>query len=209
MRTTTWATPPNWSSEHYHVSREEQDAYSLESHRRALAAMKEGRFDAEIVAVEVPGRKGETVTVATRRRAARRYHHRGAAPAQAGLQEGRHRHRRQRPRRQRRRRRVRGDLGPQGRRTGLAAAVPHLCPGHQRPRTQVGDDGPGRGDAHALEEDRVDARRRRPLRDQRGLRGAGGGRGERAWTRASIASTSTAARWRWAIPSAPAARASW
>src|SRR5205807_6724664 len=34
-------------------SREALDAYSLESHRRAIAAIDEGRFDNEVVAVEV------------------------------------------------------------------------------------------------------------------------------------------------------------
>ncbi len=43
------------------VSREQQDAFSVESYRRAQAAINEGRFDAEIVAVTVPGRKGDTV----------------------------------------------------------------------------------------------------------------------------------------------------
>jgi len=37
----------------YEIRREEQDALALESHRRAVAAQREGRFDAEIVAVEV------------------------------------------------------------------------------------------------------------------------------------------------------------
>lgn len=51
-------------SEKYHFGRDEQDAYAIESHRRAIAAMKEGRFDAEIIPVEVPGRKGETTVIA-------------------------------------------------------------------------------------------------------------------------------------------------
>jgi acetyl-CoA C-acetyltransferase len=45
------------------VSREDQDAYALESHRRAIAAIDEGRFDAEIVPVNVHGKKGETTVV--------------------------------------------------------------------------------------------------------------------------------------------------
>ena len=45
------------------VSREEQDAFAAESQRRAAAAQEAGRFDAEIVPVTVPGRKGETVAV--------------------------------------------------------------------------------------------------------------------------------------------------
>jgi acetyl-CoA C-acetyltransferase len=43
----------------YRVSRQQQDAYALESHRRAVAAIKEGRFDDEILPVTVPQKKGE------------------------------------------------------------------------------------------------------------------------------------------------------
>jgi acetyl-CoA C-acetyltransferase len=42
----------------YGISREEQDAYALESHRRASAAHKAGHFQAQIVPVEVKTRKG-------------------------------------------------------------------------------------------------------------------------------------------------------
>jgi len=45
------------------VSREEQDAFALESHRRWAAAHEAGRFADEVVPVEVPGAKrGETMT---------------------------------------------------------------------------------------------------------------------------------------------------
>jgi acetyl-CoA C-acetyltransferase len=47
----------------YKVSREAQDEYAKESFRRALAAQKEGLFDAEIVPVAVPQRKGDPVMV--------------------------------------------------------------------------------------------------------------------------------------------------
>ena len=50
-------------AERYEVSREDQDAFALESHRRAVAAAEAGRFDDEIVTVDVPQRKGEPVTV--------------------------------------------------------------------------------------------------------------------------------------------------
>jgi acetyl-CoA acetyltransferase family protein len=40
-------------AERWGLSREELDAYSYESHRRALAAIEEGRFDREVVPVEV------------------------------------------------------------------------------------------------------------------------------------------------------------
>jgi 3-oxoadipyl-CoA thiolase len=45
------------------VSREEQDAFALESHRRAVAARDEGRFKDEIVPIAVPQRKGDAVVV--------------------------------------------------------------------------------------------------------------------------------------------------
>ena len=50
-------------AERYEVSREDQDAFALESHRRAVAAAEAGRFDDEIVTVDVPQPKGEPVTV--------------------------------------------------------------------------------------------------------------------------------------------------
>jgi acetyl-CoA acetyltransferase family protein len=47
----------------YGVSREDQDAFALESHRRAVAAHEAGRFDEEIVTIDVPQPKGEPITV--------------------------------------------------------------------------------------------------------------------------------------------------
>ena len=52
-------------AEKHSISREEQDRYALESHRRAAAAWSEGRFLAEVVPVEAPGKKG-AVTVFAR-----------------------------------------------------------------------------------------------------------------------------------------------
>jgi acetyl-CoA C-acetyltransferase len=49
----------------YAFTREEQDAFSLESYRRAQAASKEGLFADEIVPVEVPSKKGAPVVVDT------------------------------------------------------------------------------------------------------------------------------------------------
>ncbi|HXN55594.1 MAG TPA: acetyl-CoA C-acyltransferase, partial [Myxococcales bacterium] len=45
----------------YEVSREDQDAFALRSHQRAVAAQKSGRLAEEIVPVDVPQRKGEAV----------------------------------------------------------------------------------------------------------------------------------------------------
>jgi acetyl-CoA C-acetyltransferase len=48
-------------SERFHVSREEQDEYALNSHRKASAAIKSGKFRDEIVPVEIKQRKGPPV----------------------------------------------------------------------------------------------------------------------------------------------------
>ena len=45
------------------ISREEQDAYALRSHQRAVAAQQTGRFAEEIVPVPIPQKKGEAVLV--------------------------------------------------------------------------------------------------------------------------------------------------
>ncbi len=45
----------------YHVSREEQDRYAVESHRRAAHAQREGWFKDEILPVSVPQKKGPPV----------------------------------------------------------------------------------------------------------------------------------------------------
>jgi acetyl-CoA C-acetyltransferase len=47
------------------VSRERQDAFSALSHERAAAAIKDGKFAEEIVAVNVPQRKGDPIVVDT------------------------------------------------------------------------------------------------------------------------------------------------
>jgi acetyl-CoA C-acetyltransferase len=49
----------------YAVGREDQDRYAAESYRRALAAVRDGRFTDEIVPVPVPQRKGPPVAFAT------------------------------------------------------------------------------------------------------------------------------------------------
>ena len=47
------------------MSREDQDAFAANSHERASAAIKAGRFSEETVAVEVPQRKGDPIVVDT------------------------------------------------------------------------------------------------------------------------------------------------
>ncbi|MEP7232383.1 MAG: acetyl-CoA C-acyltransferase [Ginsengibacter sp.] len=44
-----------------HISRQDQDAFAIESYKRSQAAVKEGKFTNEIVGVEIPQRKGEPI----------------------------------------------------------------------------------------------------------------------------------------------------
>src|SRR5688572_12986220 len=46
------------------ISREEQDAFAIESYKRSQAAWESGKFAAEVVPVEIPSKKGDAVVVA-------------------------------------------------------------------------------------------------------------------------------------------------
>jgi acetyl-CoA C-acetyltransferase len=48
----------------YNISREEQDNYAIESYNRSAQAWASGKFDAEVVPVEVPQRRGEPIVIA-------------------------------------------------------------------------------------------------------------------------------------------------
>jgi acetyl-CoA C-acetyltransferase len=50
-------------SETFHVTREEQDCYAVESHRRAAQATRDGSFKDEIFPVVIPQKKGDPVVV--------------------------------------------------------------------------------------------------------------------------------------------------
>ena len=50
-------------NDEYGISRQAQDEWSAMSHERAVEAWKDGRFDGEVVSVEVPQRKGDPVLV--------------------------------------------------------------------------------------------------------------------------------------------------
>ncbi len=68
-----WDPFENWGmgsaaefiGEEYEVTREAMDRFALESHQKAVAAQKAGKFNGEITAVEVTGRKGEVNIVET------------------------------------------------------------------------------------------------------------------------------------------------
>ncbi len=48
-------------AQEYGITRQAQDEWALSSHRKALAAIEAGKFQAETIAVEVPQRKGDPV----------------------------------------------------------------------------------------------------------------------------------------------------
>lgn len=50
-----------WLAEERGISREEQDAFAAESHNKAEAAVKEGKFRDEVVPIQVKGKKGELI----------------------------------------------------------------------------------------------------------------------------------------------------
>ncbi|UQT61421.1 thiolase family protein [Streptomyces durmitorensis] len=60
-----WTVPLGESAElvadKHRITREQQDAYALASHRKAAQAQKDGLFDAEIAPVALPQRKGDPV----------------------------------------------------------------------------------------------------------------------------------------------------
>jgi len=47
----------------YSISKEDQNNFAIESYTRALKSIEDGKFDQEIIPVEVPGRKGAVTTV--------------------------------------------------------------------------------------------------------------------------------------------------
>ena len=52
-------------AEKYRVTREQQDEYSLNSHRKAVAAIEACRFQSQIIPVSIPKKKGQTVLFST------------------------------------------------------------------------------------------------------------------------------------------------
>ena len=172
------------------VSRQDQDEFALRSHQRAIAAIDEGRFEAEIAPVTVRDAKGRETIVAVDEGPRRDSTIEALARLKPAfdLPEGEdrgdatewHRHRRQRARHHRwcggDRRRERADgraVRPQAARQDR-----RLCPG--RGRTQVAVPRPRRGRPPAPRPDRAADRGVRPDRDQRGVRGPDAGRRRRA-----------------------------
>ena len=136
-------------AEKYRVSRERQDEYALDSHRKAVAAIRAGRFRDEIVPVPFLNERAIPCSSTRTNRPAPTPRIEALACAETGLQEGRHRHRRQCSGRERRRCCAGRDLGRTRRAAGQDAAGPHRRPGGQRHRTGAGHDGAGESRAKA------------------------------------------------------------
>jgi acetyl-CoA acetyltransferase family protein len=58
-------TAENIAKERPHITREKQDAFSVRSHQRAIAAIDSGRFKQEIVPVSIPQKKGDAKLIDT------------------------------------------------------------------------------------------------------------------------------------------------
>lgn len=66
-----WCPFENWHmgntgeivAEKYQISREEQDHFAFNSHRKAHEAQQEGRFAEELVSIEIPQKKGDPIVL--------------------------------------------------------------------------------------------------------------------------------------------------
>ena len=58
-------TAENLAEMHPEITRQMQDAFAVESHRRAIDAIDSGRFAEEIVPVSIPQRKGDPIVIST------------------------------------------------------------------------------------------------------------------------------------------------
>ena len=113
-----------WIAREYGLTREELDEYAYDSQHKAIEAIDAGRFEDEIVPVQIPHRR-RPPGVCHRRGAAARFLAGETGPPQARLSARRTGHRRQRPGHHRRRRRHGGDERRPGRGTGHRTPGPH------------------------------------------------------------------------------------
>ena len=81
-------------AEKYGITREEQDEFAVNSHRKAVSAMKECRFKSQVVPVEIPGKEERRCPGHLRqgREPARGNNDRSSASTEARIQERWNRH---------------------------------------------------------------------------------------------------------------------
>ena len=159
-------------AQRWQITRDQQDAFAAASQAKAEAAQKAGRFADEIVPVKIATRRGETVVdtdehpkhgttleVLAKLRPAFDKNGTVTAGNASGINDGAAA--------------VVLDVRGGGDQTRGAPARPHRVVGDSWGRS--GDHGQraNPGEPHGAEESRVECRRPRPRRGQRGLRGAG------------------------------------
>jgi acetyl-CoA acyltransferase len=142
------------------ISRADQDAFALRSQQRAVAAQAAGRFDDEIVPVEIAQKKGEPKIVAPDEHPRADTSLEKPGEAEAHRARGRHGDGRQRLGRQRRRLRRAARLGGGSETARPDAARAHRRHGHGRRAAAHHGHRPGAGDAQAAGTHRTEARRR-------------------------------------------------
>ena len=198
-------------AEKYGITREEQDEYALNSHRKALAAIKECRFKSQIVPVELaPKKKGgepvifdkdesprEDTTIEVLRSLKPAFKKDGTVTAgnAPGVNDGAAALVVTSAKRAK-------ELGAQP----MVRIVAQATSGIDPKWVMMAPVGCRPED---LGEDRLEKRRCGSLRTQRGVLGAGAGRDARTRVSIPTRSTSTAAQSPSDIPSAPAAPACW
>ena len=142
----------------YRISREDQDQFALESHRKAVAAIRECRFKSQIIPVELPAKKkGEAPVIFDKDESPRADTTieilRGLKPAfkkdgtvtagnAPGVNDG-----------------AAALVVTSAQRAASSGSDAHgadCCPGDQRDRPGVGDDGAGRCRPPTLEKDRLE-----------------------------------------------------
>ena len=147
-------------AEKYGITREEQDEFAVNSHRKAIAAWKECRFKSQIVPVELPARKKgeapvlfekdesprEDTTIESLRALKPAFKKDGTVTAgnAPGVNDGAAA--------------VVVTSASAGEGTGRAAHGSNRGAGDQRRRTQMGDDGSGRRGAENLGENGLEER---------------------------------------------------
>ena len=149
-------------AEKYKITREEQDEYALNSHRKAISAIKECRFKDQIVPIELPSKKKgappvlfskdesprEDTTIEALRSLKPAFKKDGTVTAgnAPGVNDGASA--------------LVVMSAAKAKELGLEADGAHRRAGHQRPRSRVGDDDAGGNGSPALEEDRMEERGR-------------------------------------------------
>ena len=145
-------------AEKYGITREEQDRFSVESHQKAVRARKSCFFEAQILPIEVPQKKGDPIVIKYDESPREDTSMEALGEAEAGVQEGRHGDRGQRAGHERWRGGSGRDERAQRGAPGQAADRADRGASGQRRRAEMGDDGAGGRGGEAAGENRLGSR---------------------------------------------------